>query len=145
MSWSNQQKGYIMRTRALLMLILNYLSEIIIYKADKVTDDYRINKIIRFIAMNYQNKITVKELAEEVHLDEAYLGHLFKKETGMTVLQHLKQVRVRNAEIMLESGNYKVYEVSELCGFSDVVHFYRSFRELRGFPPSKGKSINSRV
>jgi AraC-like DNA-binding protein len=144
-SWSNQQEGYIMRTRALLMLILNLLSEIIIYKADKMTGDFRVNKTIRFIAAHYGDKITVKGLAEQVHLDEAYLGHLFKKETGITVHQHIKRVRVRNAEIMLQSGSYKVHQVAERCGFSDVFHFYKSFRELRGFPPSKSMTINTRI
>lgn len=144
-SWSNPQEGYIMRTRALLMLILNYLSEILIYKAEKMTGDYRVNKLIRFIAMHYPDKITVKGLAEQVHLDEAYLGHLFKKETGKTIHQHIKQVRVRNAEIMLQTGNYKVHQVAELCGFSDVFHFYKSFKELQGFSPSKCKTINTRI
>ncbi|MDR2702472.1 MAG: AraC family transcriptional regulator [Spirochaetaceae bacterium] len=135
--WSNQRQGYIMRTRALLMLILNHLSEILIYKIDKMTGDYRINKTIRTMAMHYSDKITVKGLAEQVHLDEAYFGHLFKKETGITVHQYLRQVRVRNAESMLQSGSYKVHEVAELCGFSDVFHFYKLFKEIRGFPPSK--------
>jgi transcriptional regulator GlxA family with amidase domain len=38
---------------------------------------------------------------------------------------------------MLQTGNLKVREVAEQCGFSDVVHFYKSFRALRGFPPSR--------
>ena len=144
-NWSNQQEGYIMRTRALFMLILNHLSEILIYKTDKMTDDYRINKTIRFITMHYADKITVKSLAEQLHLNEAYLGHLFKKETGITVHQYIKQIRVRNAENMLQSGGYKVSEAAEHCGFSDVFHFCKSFKELRGFPPSKCTSINTRI
>jgi AraC-like DNA-binding protein len=136
-SWSQQKQGYIIRTRALLMLILHHLAEILTQKTDRTTSDHRINKVIRTIASHYADKITVKGLADDVHLDEAYLGHLFKKETGMTVHQHLKQVRVQNAEALLQSGNYKVQEVAELCGFSDVFYFYKSFRELRGFPPSK--------
>ncbi|WP_461256922.1 AraC family ligand binding domain-containing protein, partial [Treponema sp. R80B11-R83G3] len=64
-SWANQRAGYIMRTRALLMLIMNYLSEIIIYRTDKMTGDYRVNKAISFIASHYSDKITVKELAEK--------------------------------------------------------------------------------
>jgi AraC-like DNA-binding protein len=136
-SWSQQKTGYVVRTRALLMLILHHLAEILDKKIDKTTSDHRINKVIRTIAVQFADKLTVKTLAEQVHLDEAYLGHLFKKETGMTVHQHLKQVRIQNAENLLQSGNYKVHEVAELCGFSDVFYFYKSFRELRGFPPSK--------
>ena len=72
-----------------------------------------------------------------VHLDTGYLGHLFRQETGMTIHQYITQVRVRNAENMLQSGGVKVYEAAEQCGFSDVYHFYRLFKCLRGFPPSR--------
>jgi AraC-like DNA-binding protein len=138
-SWSEQQEGYIMKTRALLMLILHRLSEILIYDVENKTGDHRVNKIIHFIAMHYSDRLTVNNLAEMVHLNRVYLGYLFKQQTGMTVHQYIKQIRVRNAENMLQSGNYKVQEVAEQCGFSEVYHFYKSFRAIRGFAPSRLK------
>jgi AraC-like DNA-binding protein len=136
-SWSGQQSGYITKTRALLLLILHRLSEILVYNIDSSSGDYRINKAIHAIALHYSDKLTVKGLAAQVRLNEAYFGRLFKQETGMTVNHYIMRIRVRNAENMLQTGNYKVHEVAEHCGFSDVVHFYRSFRDLRGFPPSR--------
>jgi len=138
-SWSNQEEGYIMRTRALLMLILSRLRDILLYKTGNTTGDYRINKAVNHIVIHYSDNLMVKDLAELVHLDKVYFGHLFKKQTGKTVHRYITQIRVRNAENMLQSGNYKVSEVAEHCGFSDVVHFYNSFRQIRGFPPSKCK------
>jgi hypothetical protein len=44
---------------------------------------------------------------------------------------------VQNAEKLLQSGKYRVQDVAELCGFSDVNHFYNSFKVLMGFPPSR--------
>jgi len=139
LSWSGKQDGYLMKTRALLMLILHRLNEIVIFKNDYMTSDYRINKITQFIAMHYSDKITVKDLAELVNLNKAYLGRLFKKQTGKSIDQYIIQTRVRNAENMLLSGDYKVHEVAEQCGFSDVFHFYKLFRATRGFSPSKCK------
>jgi AraC-like DNA-binding protein len=139
--WSNKQDGYIMKTRALLMLILHRLNEILVFKADNMAVDYRIDKITRFIAAHYSDKLTVKDLAELVNLNKAYLGRLFKKQTGISIDQYIIQVRVRNAENMLQSGNYKVHQVAEQCGFSDVFHFYKLFRATRGFSPSRCKPI----
>jgi hypothetical protein len=79
-SWSNQQEGYVMKSSALLMLILHRLSEILVYKIDEMTGDYRINKTIRFIAMHYSDNLTVKGLAEMVNLDKVYFGILYKKQ-----------------------------------------------------------------
>jgi len=136
-NWSNQQSGYIMKTRALLMMILHRLSEIIIFNINSDAGDFRVNKAARTIAMHYSDKLTVKDLAEQVQLDEAYFGHLFKQKMGMTVHQYIMQIRVRNAENILQTGTHKVHEIAEHCGFSDVVHFYKTFKSLRGFPPSR--------
>jgi len=139
LSWSGKHDGYIMKTRALLMLILHRLNEILIFKIDSMTRDYRINKITHFIAMNYPDKLTVKDLAKLVNLNRAYLGRLFKQQTGVTIDQYIIQIRIRNAETMLQNGNFKIHEVAEHCGFSDPIHFYKLFRKMRGFPPSRCK------
>jgi AraC-like DNA-binding protein len=136
-SWAEQQNGYVMRSRALLMLILHRLLEILVLDVNSAAGDYRINRVISTISAHYMDKLTVKELAEQIHLDESYFGRLFKKETGMTVNQFINKVRVQNAEALLQSGEYKVYEAAEQCGFSDVVHFYKSFRGIKGFSPSR--------
>jgi transcriptional regulator GlxA family with amidase domain len=133
-----------MKSRALLMLILHRLTEILLYDIDSKTSDYRIGKITRYIAMHYPEKLMVKKLASMVRLDTAYLGRLFKQETGMTIHQYLTQIRVNNAENMLQTGAFMVQEVGVLCGFSDSFHFYKSFRALRGFPPSRCIPKNSR-
>jgi AraC-like DNA-binding protein len=136
-SWTEQQMGYLMKTRALLMLILHRLSEIILFNLDSTPGDYRINKIIHYILIHYAEKITVKNLAGRARLDTDYFGRLFKREMGISVHEYLTQIRVRNAENMLQSGTYKIHEVAEHCGFSDAFHFYKSFKSLRGFPPSR--------
>lgn len=136
-SWSEQQEGYVMKTRALLLLIIHRFSELLIYNINSTPGDYRINKMLQIIEKRYAEKITVKELAQQVNLDEAYFGFLFKKETGLTVHQYINKIRIKNAEAMLQSGDYKIYEIADNCGFSDVVHFYKSFKVLHGFPPSR--------
>jgi len=136
MYWSQRYPGFIMKTRALLMLILNRLEEILVYDLEAAAGDAHVGRAVKTIAQRYQEKLTVKGLAEQENLNEVYFGSLFKKETGMTVHQYITKIRVQNAENMLQSGHYRVQEVAELCGFSDVFHFYKSFRRYRGIPPS---------
>lgn len=135
--WTEQQSGYILKTRALFMLIIYRLMEILLLDVDSEPCDYRVHKIIRYISMHYPEKLTVKNLAQQVSLDFDYFGRLFKHETGMSVHQYISKIRVRNAENMLQSGNYKVQEVAAHCGFSDPFYFYKLFKTLRGFPPSR--------
>jgi hypothetical protein len=48
-SWSSQHDGYTLKTRALLMLILHRLAEILIFNIDSQAGDYRINKAVQII------------------------------------------------------------------------------------------------
>jgi YesN/AraC family two-component response regulator len=136
-SWNEKHNGYTMKCQALLMLILNRLSEIIVYGVDSAAGDYRINRIIRYISLHYAEKLTVEKLASRIRLDPDYFGQIFKKQTGRTIHQHINQIRVQNAELLLQSGRYKVHEAAERCGFSDIFHFYKKFKSLRGFAPSR--------
>jgi AraC-like DNA-binding protein len=135
--WVEQQPGYVMKSRALFMLIISRLSEIVLYHVEPVAGDYRVNKVVRYITRHYRQKLMVKDLAARVNIDSDYLGTLFKRETGMHINDYIKKIRIDHAEDMLRSGKYKVSEVSEYCGFCDIVHFFRSFKSLRGFPPSR--------
>jgi len=136
LSWNERQQGYVAKSRALLMLILCRLSEII-HDAESSCTDYRISRVTRYITAHYGEKLTVKALAQQINLDRVYFGHLFKSETGLTVHQYMSKVRVEKAEALLQGGGHKIHEVAELCGFSDIFHFYKAFKALRGFAPSR--------
>jgi YesN/AraC family two-component response regulator len=134
--WTNQFDGYIMKSRALLMLILQRLSEIILGREEIESADWRVNKITRYISMHYSEKLTIKGLAVSLGLNEEYFGRLFRHETGMGLRHYIAHVRVRNAENLLRSGEFPVSDVAEYCGFSDIFHFYKTFKRLRGTTPA---------
>jgi len=135
-SWANKQPGYIMKSKGLFLQILHRFLEIIVYKSGPNTGDYRVSKVINYITAHYSEHITVKMMAELVSLNSTYFGVLFKQTMGISLNQYLIQTRVTNAESMLSSGEYKVGDVAEACGFTDISHFYKQFKKLKGFPPS---------
>lgn len=136
-TWLEKQPGYSMKACGLFLLILQRLFELIVYNIDSESGDFRIKRVTRYIAANYAKKITVKKMAEMSGLNSAYFGTLFKRETGLTLNHFLIQTRIKNAENMLMSGEYTVGETAEACGFSDVIHFYKHFKRIIGFPPSR--------
>jgi AraC-like DNA-binding protein len=136
-TWLDRQPGYIIKTSALFLSIVHILYELIVYNINTTTRDYRIMKTERFIAKHYTDKLTVKSLAEMVGLNASYFGTLFNRETNFSVNRYITKTRLRNAENMLRSGDFKVKEVAEHCGYSDVYHFYKQFRAFLGFPPSQ--------
>jgi AraC-like DNA-binding protein len=135
-SWVERQEGYIMKTRGLLLLILHRIGELT-GEPGESGGDYRVRRVCRYIAGHYGEKLTVKKLAALVDLNPVYFGALFKRETGSPVHHYIARTRVRHAENMLQSGEYRVGEAAEHCGYRDEFHFYKQFKALMGFPPSR--------
>jgi AraC-like DNA-binding protein len=136
-SWLDQQPGYTMKIRGFLLLILNLFFELSVYNIDSSSGDFRIKNLARYIAKHYSEKLSVEKMAAMVDLNTVYFGALFKRETGLTMKQYIAKTRIRNAENLLRSGEYKVGEVAERCGYSDIYHFYKQFKTIMGVAPSQ--------
>jgi len=135
-TWIAKRQGYIIKCNGLFLQIIHRFLELVVYKDESYSGDFRITRVIRYIRTHYVENITVREMAEMVDLNPAYFGVLFRQVMGMSFNHYLMQTRIRIAENMLLSGEYKVSDAAEACGFADVSHFYKQFKLLKGFPPS---------
>jgi AraC-like DNA-binding protein len=136
-AWTEQRPAYAVKAHGVFLLILYRLFELIVYDIDLEAEDFRVRRAMSYIIEHYAEKISVKQLADRARLNSVYFGYLFKKETGMNIHRYLTKVRVHNAENLLKTGEYRVSEVAEECGFADVYHFYHQFKSIKGFSPSK--------
>jgi len=82
-------------------------------------------------------KITLEEAAEIMYMNPSYFSSYFKKETGMNFSDYLNTVRISYAKQFLSLPDYKVYEICEKVGFSDLSYFCRVFRKMEGISPSE--------
>ncbi|NLO09448.1 MAG: helix-turn-helix transcriptional regulator [Clostridiales bacterium] len=134
--WTLKDPGYILRAKGLYLMILQRYFQIIIFQKDTSMVDTRIKKVLHYISNHYKEPLTVHKMAKMINLSDMYFGTLFKKETGMSFRNFLTLVRMNRAEEMLYSGEYKIHEISDACGFSDVFYFSRIFKKHRGMSPS---------
>ena len=57
--------------------------------------------------------------------------------------EYLNQIRINNAENMIASGEFRVYEAATKCGFDDIFYFSRVFKSIKGYAPSKVKKYHT--
>ena len=74
-----------------------------------------------------------------MHLSRAYIARIFKKRTGMTVIEYLNIYRLDQAERFLKSGK-SITEAAYLSGFSDLSNFSKKFKNHTGISPGKYKA-----
>ena len=131
-----KQPGYSIKCVGILLLILHRLLELTVYNTDGFVEDYRVKKVAAYIKMHYAEQLSVQKLAGITGLNPSYFGFLFKRVTGFTVNRYIATIRIQNAKKLLQSGEFKVWEAAEACGYCDVFHFYKQFKAAMGIAPS---------
>lgn len=101
-----------------------------------------INEIVEYIENNYNEPMNLQLLSELVHFSPSYLSRIFHQEQGITLRGYLNQVRIRHAIELLKETKITVYEVASACGFVNVSHFNRVFKQYTGKSPAEVRKGN---
>jgi len=89
------------------------------------------------ISENWQASEAVSHYADLCNMSEVNFRRLFKEYTGMSPIEYRNNIRLINAKIKLQSGEYNVSEAAELCGFSNLSFFIRLYKKKYGHTPKK--------
>lgn len=99
--------------------------------------DKYLGKAMKVMKEKYMEDLTLKAVAEELHISESYLGKLFKNKTGCTFLDFLTLHRIKAAIDLLEGTELKVYEIAYMTGYTDAKYFSRVFQKIVGIKPTE--------
>jgi AraC-like DNA-binding protein len=92
--------------------------------------------IINYINSNIINKITLKDISEEVHLSSSYLSKIFKTYLGVTITYYINNLRLEKSKELIRSTNNNITQISEMCGFKSIHYFSKIFKVKFGMTPS---------
>ncbi|MGE5860800.1 MAG: GlxA family transcriptional regulator, partial [Ignavibacteria bacterium] len=107
----------------------------IMFKGQKEHEDEPIKKAQEFIETNFQDKITVDQLASMIALSRRNLERRFKKATANTVVEYIQRVKIEAAKMSLETGRKNINEVMYEVGYNDTKAFRTTFKRITGLSP----------
>lgn len=102
-------------------------------------DIKRLYKIIKYIYLNYDKKITLNDLSDIVHLNPYYISHLIKNTSGLSFQKFLNYVRLEYAEKHLIENKLTLTQISQFCGFSSLSYFNNCFETWYNMTPAQYK------
>ncbi|HOS69388.1 MAG TPA: AraC family transcriptional regulator [Bacillota bacterium] len=102
-------------------------------------DNNCIKKVIEYITDNFQSKISLSDLACETHYSQYHLLRLFKQYTGKTPFEFLLDLKIEKAKGLLQSTNFSIEQICDLCGFSGLSYFSQVFKKKTGLTPTQFK------
>ena len=94
----------------------------------------RIKKILSYIEENYQNKITLNDIAGHIHLCESECTRLFKRHMNTTLFAFLQEYRIERSLEFLQDDQ-SVSAVADKAGFSDPNYYSKVFAKIKGCSP----------
>ena len=95
----------------------------------------RMNRVLNHVHQNYEQTITIDELAEIAALSPSGLHRMFKRHVGVSLSNYLINLRIGEACARLASTDLPIGIISEDVGYSSQANFNRHFLRLRSESP----------
>lgn len=121
------------------------LIELDVYLSDQDKLNYYVSEAIKQIKNGYQKKLSIEGIAEELGVSPSYLSRKFKEATSQTFLDILNKYRIQKAVELLETGKSRIYEISNMTGFSEYKHFCNVFKKYTGTSPTDFMKSGNRI
>lgn len=85
---------------------------------------------------HYAEDINLKTISYEFGMNAFYLGQLFKESINISFTDYITDLRIQKAKELLKKNTYKVWEVSQMVGYSNTNYFYTLFKRKTGMSPA---------
>lgn len=146
-----QKVGFILKIQTLIISIVGNLFRAVAlqdnvkyeYKLPlKPLDDFRSERLVKFMELNYKNSITLEEASNVLYLSPRQINRLMKKVFKRTFHDYLQDFRLKTAERLLKDTMLSIEEIAYESGFSSHYYMYQAFKR-KGLPtPAKIRSGN---
>lgn len=104
----------------------------------------QIVKAMEYIYKHRNERLTVQQIADSLHINRSYLSSLFAKETGSSISNFIRVEKVKAAANMLKFSEYSYSDIAEYFGFASQSHFIQCFKKQMGISPKEYRKKFSR-
>ena len=95
----------------------------------------KIQDIIEYLGNNISTVRNLDQIAEKFYISKYHLSHLFKSQTGFSLIDFLIKTKISHSMHLLQNTDKSVVEISELCGFESSSYFCIAFKDKLKMTP----------
>lgn len=115
--------------------ILIQLNSSVLMKGLSEKDGSRMDRVMQFLLENRFQKISLDQAASIANLSKEAFCRFFKLRTRKTFTQYVIQLRINEAQKLLQETEMGISEIAFQVGFENLSYFNRSFRSIVGLSP----------
>ena len=101
------------------------------------TMDHRIREVLTRLQTNLAGDLRAEHTAQQLGLSVSRLHHLFKAETGTSMVRYQKKLRIEMACFLLKRTRLSIKQIASEVGMRDTSHFVRDFEKTQGMSPKR--------
>ena len=124
-------------------LFLDYLTQSAkskkLVQSSKMSD-YYIKEAINYIEQNFQNNITIEDIAAICGINRSYFGKIFRNSIGRSPQEFLMNYRMVKATELLKLTSLSIAEIGSAVGYENQLHFSRAFKTIYGISPREWRN-----
>lgn len=95
-----------------------------------------VSNAIAYMEHHYWEQIRISSLAKYLGIEKSYLYRIFKKETNVSPVEYLMNLRIEKAKYLIRQG-YNFQETATSVGINDIFYFSKLFKKVTGYSPSE--------
>ena len=99
------------------------------------SQDTAVATVKAYIESHLSDELDRDTLAAMVYLNADYLSHLFKKDTGSSLINYIIDRRIARSKELLAKGEMSIRDIAITCGFQNISYFSRQFKKSTGMTP----------
>lgn len=107
--------------------------------------DFYIKEAISFIEQNFQNNISVEDIAASCGLNRSYFGKIFHENMGKSPQDFLISYRMSKATELLKLTKLSIADIGNATGYPNQLHFSRAFKNVYGISPRQWRNENGGI
>ena len=97
--------------------------------------DFYMKEAFAFIEQNFQNDISVEDIAATCGLNRSYFGKIFHESMGKSPQEFLISYRMTKATELLKLTDLSISDIGNVVGYPNQLHFSRAFKNVYGVSP----------
>lgn len=99
---------------------------------ESAAGSFIVRNALQYMEDHYSEKLSLSRVAEETFVSQWHLSKLLNRQEGKNFSEILNQIRIAHAKELMKEKSYRIADISEQVGFTDVAHFSRVFKKLEG-------------
>ena len=104
---------------------------------DENKDNISLDKAKKYIEKNFNQAISIAELANIAAFEPSYFIRKFKKTFEVTPITYQMELKINAAKTLLKTTDFNISRIADQVGINDIYYFSRLFKKVTGLPPGK--------